>query len=593
MRLIKNIEVGYFRSIYKEKINNIDDLTIFFGRNDSGKSNFLRSLNLFFNDCTNPNRYFDFNTDFNHGRLEECSRGSDTRKFVYIKITFETPGSWVRSLGSEFWVKKTWSISRGDAYVLDTSIADNKRQFLTRFLNKVKFHYIPAIKDRSIFESLLGDVYSVISENQSFYESLDSFVKELQDKTNEISQGLLSNLGLKSVIAPPEDLTELFRSLDFETKNNHDDPYSLTLQKGDGIQMRHIPIILSFLSDHSKADYHIWGFEEPENSLELASAWEEACSFLKISSSQNKQVFLTSHSPAFFSLEEMNSKRFFVSKKIKDGRFREESILDEIVEGKEPSELMSETPLLPIISSYMKAQANIIEKLECESKKLKEDIYSSQWPILFVEGVSDKMIMEKALKVFIGNNSNIKVVSCSGTTKMKSLSQDGKVLENIGNEKKIFVLVDNDKEGRELSKFESKRLLKDGGGNWVKHNSNGTYWCVLPFVGEFEDEMNRIQIPSISKPLVIENCFSKAVHNKAIEDGMLSFTEDPHDELITNNVKKALREAYLNKNTYLLSVDPDYKESFAAWVVEAADKDPEVLINLKSVCEGLNKILSY
>ncbi|MBL0502419.1 AAA family ATPase [Aeromonas caviae] len=47
MRLIKNVEIGYFRSIYKESIDCDSDLNIVFGRNDSGKSNVLRALREF------------------------------------------------------------------------------------------------------------------------------------------------------------------------------------------------------------------------------------------------------------------------------------------------------------------------------------------------------------------------------------------------------------------------------------------------------------------------------------------------------------------------------------------------------------------
>ncbi|WP_350147742.1 AAA family ATPase [Pyruvatibacter sp.] len=55
MRLIKEIEIAYFRSLYKERIRHVEDMNIFFGRNDSGKSNVVRALNLFFNGETNPN----------------------------------------------------------------------------------------------------------------------------------------------------------------------------------------------------------------------------------------------------------------------------------------------------------------------------------------------------------------------------------------------------------------------------------------------------------------------------------------------------------------------------------------------------------
>ena len=44
MRLIKDIEIGYFRSIYKTSFKNLAEMNVFFGRNDSGKSNVLRAF---------------------------------------------------------------------------------------------------------------------------------------------------------------------------------------------------------------------------------------------------------------------------------------------------------------------------------------------------------------------------------------------------------------------------------------------------------------------------------------------------------------------------------------------------------------------
>lgn len=44
---IKQVSVKYFRSIYDQKIK-IGDLNIISGLNDSGKSNFLKALTLFF-----------------------------------------------------------------------------------------------------------------------------------------------------------------------------------------------------------------------------------------------------------------------------------------------------------------------------------------------------------------------------------------------------------------------------------------------------------------------------------------------------------------------------------------------------------------
>ena len=51
MRIIKEIRIGYFRSFsQKVEVKTIKDLNIFSGKNDSGKSNILKALNLFFSD---------------------------------------------------------------------------------------------------------------------------------------------------------------------------------------------------------------------------------------------------------------------------------------------------------------------------------------------------------------------------------------------------------------------------------------------------------------------------------------------------------------------------------------------------------------
>ena len=69
MQLIEKVEIKSFRSFGNQKKNKtqiieLKDLNIFSGGNDSGKSNILRALNLFFNQKTNLNNFIDFDKDF-------------------------------------------------------------------------------------------------------------------------------------------------------------------------------------------------------------------------------------------------------------------------------------------------------------------------------------------------------------------------------------------------------------------------------------------------------------------------------------------------------------------------------------------------
>ena len=51
MVVLKRIHIKNFRSISDATID-LDDFNFFVGKNDSGKSNVLKAVNLFFNDNT-------------------------------------------------------------------------------------------------------------------------------------------------------------------------------------------------------------------------------------------------------------------------------------------------------------------------------------------------------------------------------------------------------------------------------------------------------------------------------------------------------------------------------------------------------------
>lgn len=593
MQLIKSVEISYFRSIYKEQLNSCSGTNVLFGRNDAGKSNFLRALNLFFNNETNPDQAFSFDRDFSHARKSEASPENDIRKFAYVKIWFNTPNNWKNSLGETFWVKKQWSITNQNDPKFDHSISAQKEQYLTRFLNKIQFHYIPAIKDRKIFEKLQEEIYKVISEHEEFSGSLRNFTDALKNRTDKLTQGILESLSIKSSVSTPSDLTNLFRSLDFEVKSDEGDSYSLTLQRGDGIQVRHIPQILSFLSDYGSKEFHIWGFEEPENSLELANAINEAKTFLELGNSKNKQIFLTSHSPAFFSLKGEGITKYFVSK-THERAGRLNSLAQQISNDstQHPGELMGETPHLAVISSYLEHATAEIEKSKTDRLALEEELGKQNKTIVFVEGISDAAVFKKAWDIFVGGDIPFVFESGGGTSKMQSLAKAGKILKTLAPGRGIFSLVDNDKEGRDL--YSSSKL--GNGGIWKQDNSNNVYWCRLPFINEFKKLMEDCRIDKPFWPGCLENIFPVELKFRAVNEGALTLDTSPHAELIdpTNYVKIRPyidhREDWLH--SHILRPTPESKVTFAEWVVAQADIHPEILDPLRSTITGLRDILA-
>ncbi|MGE4294140.1 MAG: ATP-dependent endonuclease [Campylobacterales bacterium] len=590
MQLIESVEISYFRSIYKVKIDSLADLNIIFGRNDSGKSNIIRALNLIFNGETNPEQKFDFITDLCHARLDETRSKVDARKFVSVKVVFKTPQNWKNSLGDTFYVKKTWNVTTPDEPSVDSSIKETKRkQFLTRFMNKINFFYIPAIKSRKIFEDLLGKVYTVLSVDDSFHSSLNSFSLEVQKKTEEMSKDILGNIGEKSSISTMADLTSLFRSLDFETIGRHGDKLSLTLQRGDGIQVRHIPSILSFLSKNDKYNFNIWGFEEPENSLELASAMDEAKTFSLYSQREDIQIFVTSHSPAFFLQEGNNTKKFYVEKTLSDKLTKETSSVELISDGDESFSRMGENPYLPLISRTIKEAQNKIIAQEEQIKNVIKEIDRSSVPLIFVEGESDKIIFSKCWDLFSTNKAELLFINGGGTTKMKALFSEGKVIKELSS-RQVFAIVDNDKEGRELSNIKEHNKF----GKWIT-GRNGVNFYILKTSKEFTNAMVENKIEDNYWPFSLENCFSINLKKDAESNSKYSLTTKLHDELLSSeSLKKIIGDLHNRSEEfryYIYKTDHDYKIPFAEWICQKADGDPAVLENFKDLIVGLETLI--
>jgi AAA15 family ATPase/GTPase len=84
MKIIRSIELKHFRSFlgtprpYTTKMTELSDVNIFSGANDSGKSNVLRALNLFFNGKISNNEELDFNRDFFIGQKERVQKVIET-----------------------------------------------------------------------------------------------------------------------------------------------------------------------------------------------------------------------------------------------------------------------------------------------------------------------------------------------------------------------------------------------------------------------------------------------------------------------------------------------------------------------------------
>jgi predicted ATP-dependent endonuclease of OLD family len=84
-------------------------LNVLSGRNDVGKSNVLRALNLFFNGNTDWQTPLDFAKDFSLTRLNQVRKESvKGKQYIHIAIEFERPNNFKGSLPDRFIVKRNW-----------------------------------------------------------------------------------------------------------------------------------------------------------------------------------------------------------------------------------------------------------------------------------------------------------------------------------------------------------------------------------------------------------------------------------------------------------------------------------------------------
>ena len=388
MHIIDQIEIKNFRSFgnrikVTNKLTKCQPLNIISGANDSGKSNILRALNLFFNQNTNLNQFFNFEKDF--FKKEELDENEIKEELITIKLWFKNPRNKGKNheiinrihLPEKFWVSRKWKKTseykqydqlssvesefekeKGEHFKefledqaskkLKSNVRASLAKQLTDFFNSIQFHYIPAIKESSYFAHLYGELQQTLWKTKlsSVEKSKDAFEKAIQTETDQLMsefKALISldrNQQIEPVFQLPSDLINLFRALVVQTGN-----VDLTL-RGDGFQAKLIPEILNFIavkensfttnsikSQYKAKKYFVWGFEEPENSYEYRNAKFLAEKFRDVYS-KNAQIFITTHSFNFLSLRGDNVETFRVwkepetnSSRITPVKFNEQGII--------------------------------------------------------------------------------------------------------------------------------------------------------------------------------------------------------------------------------------------------------------------------
>lgn len=578
MNVIEQIEIKNFRSIGNRKkesykVLKCNDLNIISGANDSGKSNILRALNLFFNKKTDLVNFFDFSKDFYKNKLDDENEIKE--EVVTIKIWFKNLKNTNKNSNSanniylpeKFWVSRKWKktsefslfdqlssvekdfeYEKGEDFALfledEKNLKSNVRaslqKQLTDFINSIQFHYIPAIKDSNYFSHLYGELQQTLWKTKisKVEQRKIDFEKAIQKETDILMQEFKNSISKDSLMEPvfelPADLIDLFKALVVQTGS-----VDLKL-RGDGFQAKLIPEILNFIavkelsftlksikSEYKSKKYFIWGFEEPENSYEYKNAQLLANKFKEIFS-ENAQIFITTHSFNFLSLrgDNINLYRVWrdsltnISKisKIKidkNGRLNFES-----------NYLSSDWEILQEELGFFYLNEELQKIYEEKQKRLLEILEQQKIiskPIIYSEGHNYKYL-EKAKELF-SPTVDIEILDCGGKNELQKIFK--LFAKTTFNRFKIFFVFDCDAstEFADCSKLKTSYLI--------------------PYI--FKLNMNNTQT-EVQKG--IENLFDDEVFTSVDELKIFDVNENIRNGQTISRTRKLRKiefEEYLNK----------------------------------------------
>ena len=394
----------------------------------------------------------------------------------------------------------------------------------------------------------------------------------MQETTEELSNEFYNATGVESYISTPKEADELYKTLRIDTSYSGN---AVSLEnRGDGIRVRYLPSILNYIALNS-SEIMMWGFEEPENSLEFNLARQMAADFYDTYSRQC-QIFLTTHSPAFIDLGTKRNCSGYRCYKDKEETkvvlFKDEKDIDNLSE---------ELGYARILQQQYEAYKKTIEANEQKAtmlEMLQNKIAESSMPVLLTEGKTDAMIITEAWKRIRGYDIPFRVESCDllGPESTSGGFAGASMLKTIlcgtryDSERIIIGLFDKDSAGNKeytaLTNYCESHNKK-----WKIHKTNKALALQLPY----DEELKKIAIDA--ENLSIEFYFDKDyLLNNDLPESLLQVPQ----EVRTVNGKTILKQQADMDCWYYFAIDKDLKVPFAQDVVPKLPDEAFTKFNL-------------
>lgn len=444
---IKRIHIKRFRSILdlKLELNTENNFSTICGANNSGKTNVLKALNIFFN----PNDYI-LKEDVPNHKLG--SRGGAT----YPEITI----AFIKN-DIEYVIKREFGVNGIETDQIDkVTLVDGKFEKVTqdvkeipKILNQIAFFYIPAINISfpNLINNLIDDVYELEYEKTRF----SGLKKELKDSFDNYTSGLIEILNKLATEINPifkefnenwsvsfENTADVKKFKDLISEDVEfylNDLSNRNIQgKGSGLQRLGYILLHSKMISKLKKKSVILCIDEPD--VYLHQGLQKKLHSHLIDIAKNNQVLITSHSQTFIDCYKLDNV-FLLDLEIGEEIFYQRTK-----------------------SKYHPLNTCLVDiKEENGLKKIREylGITDADFELLenyniIVEGESDKKYISELGKFFGLNVPNI--IHSGGASKIdKYLEFYNNFYKDRDFKPKLRVIFDNDEEGRkEYNRIQGK-----------------------------------------------------------------------------------------------------------------------------------------
>lgn len=380
---LKKVKLCRFRAFNEEVEVDLDDLTAIIGANSSGKTSFFYALSKIFgengqdreikkSDFYFPNNInldtinnqdfyietiFTFDEINNEDGIKHYSIPNFLESFV---IDSETNIPYVRIRMEAFWTKSNQPEGVIEKKIFFVTSNTNeieekdKHQVSKEILSKIKFVYVPAVRDP--YSQLKNVAGSILWRLLNGINMSDNFKNKINDKINEVNDEINVHNGIKKISdfageqwksyhtdKRYENIKFIFNTSDIDSILKKIEPSFTPTETGNAYRIEDIgdglkslfyfslvgtllkveeETIKDILNNPEKEKddrifnieppyITIMGVEEPENHISPYILGKVICNLQKVSKNINSQVIISSHSPSIVKRISPENIRYF------------------------------------------------------------------------------------------------------------------------------------------------------------------------------------------------------------------------------------------------------------------------------------------